>query len=82
MTDKIDAARINLLLGELRLPGIKLIWAALAQTAEAGPPPASWPRSANRRWWSAVGGAWNVISRRPGCPPERPSTHSTSMPYR
>jgi hypothetical protein len=28
MTDKIDAARINLLLGELRLPGIKLIWAA------------------------------------------------------
>jgi DNA replication protein DnaC len=33
-TDKIDAARIELLLGELRLPGIKLIWAALAQTAD------------------------------------------------
>src|ERR1700674_3189938 len=33
-TDKIDAARIDLLLGELRLPGIKLIWAALAQTAD------------------------------------------------
>ena len=33
-TDKIDAARIDLLLGELRLPGIKLIWAALATTAD------------------------------------------------
>ena len=33
-TDKIDAARIELLLGELRLPGIKLIWAALAETAD------------------------------------------------
>jgi hypothetical protein len=33
-TDKIDAARIELLLGELRLPGIKLIWSALAETAD------------------------------------------------
>ena len=33
-TDKIDAARIDLLLGDLRLPGIKLIWAALAETAD------------------------------------------------
>ncbi len=33
-TDKIDAARIDLLLSELRLPGIKLIWAALATTAD------------------------------------------------
>src|SRR6202023_2070157 len=33
-TDKIDAARIDLLLGELRLPGIKLIWTALAETAD------------------------------------------------
>jgi len=32
--DKIDAARIDLLLGELRLPGVKLIWAALAETAD------------------------------------------------
>ena len=32
--EKIDAARIDLLLGELRLPGIKLIWAALATTAD------------------------------------------------
>src|SRR5664280_472105 len=33
-TAKIDAARIELLLGELRLPGIKLIWTALAETAD------------------------------------------------
>src|ERR1700676_707853 len=33
-TDKIDAARLELLLGELRLPGIKLIWTALAETAD------------------------------------------------
>ena len=32
--DKIDAARIDLLLGELRLPGIKLIWTALAAPAD------------------------------------------------
>ena len=32
--EKIDAARIDLLLGELRLPDIKLIWAALAATAD------------------------------------------------
>ena len=32
-TDKIDAARIDLLLGELRLPGIKLIWACLLYTS-------------------------------------------------
>jgi hypothetical protein len=29
--DKIDAARVDLLLGELRPPGIKLIWTALAR---------------------------------------------------
>ena len=32
--DKIDAARIDLLLGDLRLSGIKLIWTALAATAD------------------------------------------------
>jgi DNA replication protein DnaC len=31
---KIDAARIDLLLSELRLPGVKLVWAALAATAD------------------------------------------------
>ena len=32
--DKIDAARIDLALGELRLPGVKLVWTALAATAD------------------------------------------------
>ena len=32
--DKIDAARIDLLLGELRLSGVRLIWATLAATAD------------------------------------------------
>ena len=34
VTDRIDAARIDLALGELRLSGIKLVWAALAATAD------------------------------------------------
>ena len=33
-SNKIDAARIELLLGELRLSGVKLVWAALAETAD------------------------------------------------
>ena len=79
-TDKIDAARIDLLLGELRLPGIKLIWAALAATADkrAGPPPASWQPSPNRRWWSGAAVASNGIWRKRDCRRERPSTRSTS----
>jgi DNA replication protein DnaC len=32
--DKIDAARIDLLLGELRLSGVRLIWATHAATAD------------------------------------------------
>ena len=36
--DRIDAARIDLALGELRLPGIKLIWTALAATADHSDP--------------------------------------------
>ena len=33
-TDATDAARVELLLGELRLPGIKMMWAALAARAD------------------------------------------------
>ncbi len=33
-SDKIDAARIDLALSALRLPGIKQIWTALAATAD------------------------------------------------
>ena len=30
----VDAARVELMLGELRLPGIKMIWAELAARAD------------------------------------------------
>jgi len=32
--DTVDAARVALLLSELRLPGIKLIWAKLAEQSD------------------------------------------------
>ena len=81
-TDKIDAARIDLLLGELRLPGIKvLIWGRPGgdrDKGKAGPPPASWRPSPNRRWWSGAAVASNGIWRKRDCRRERPSTRSTS----
>jgi len=82
--NKIDAARIELLLGELRLSGVKLVWAALAETAdkEGWPPPASSPRSPNRRWWSEAVDASNGIWRKRACRPARLSTRLTSPPCR
>jgi DNA replication protein DnaC len=47
-SDKIDAARIELMLGELRLPGIKLAWTALAATADKE----GWPAA---RFLAALG---------------------------
>ncbi len=78
--DKIDAARIDLLLGELRLSGVRLIWATLAETAdkEGCPPLASSPLSPNRRWSSEADAASSGISRKRGCLLEKPSTRSTS----
>ena len=32
--DATDAARVELMLGELRLPGIKMVWAELAARAD------------------------------------------------
>jgi hypothetical protein len=83
-TVKIDAARVELLLSELRLPGIKLIWAALAETADKEGWPAARFLAAlpNRRWWSEAGAASNVIWKKPACRQERPSMRSTSMPCR
>ena len=94
--DRIDAARIDLALGELRLPGIKLIWTALAATADhsdpgriasailrkAGRRPVSSLLSPNRRWWSEAGDGSNVIWRKPACRRAKPSTGSTSPPCR
>ena len=79
-TDKIDAARVDLLLGELRLPGIKLIWAALAATADKE----GWPAA---RFLAALAEQETVVTPPPlrtasggsdDCRRERPSTRSTS----
>ena len=83
-TDKIDAARVDLLLGELRLPGIKLIWAALAATADKE----GWPAA---RFLAALAEQEMVernrrrfvrIWRKRDCRRERTSTSSTSPPCR
>ena len=48
-TTTVDAARVELLLSELRLPGVKLIWAKLAeQSDKEGWPAARFPRSGPR----------------------------------
>jgi hypothetical protein len=78
--DKIDAARIDLLLGELRLSGVRLIWATLAATADKE----GWPAArflaalAEQRWSSEADAASSGISRKRGCLLEKPSTRSTS----
>ena len=84
MTDPLDAARVGLLLGDLRLPAIKSIWADFAEraTGRAGPPPDSSPRSPNMRSQSGPGAVSNVTSPKRACRPERPSTPSTSTPCR
>ena len=54
-TDPGDAARIELLLAELRLPAIKLVWASLAAQADKeGRPDASWQHWPNMRLPSAA----------------------------
>ena len=81
-SDKIDAARIELMLGELRLPGIKLAWAALAATADKE----GWPAA---RFLAALGeqemterNQRRFIWRKPDCRRETPWTPSTSQPRR
>ena len=83
-TDKIDAARLSLLLNELRLPAIKLIWAAFAETADKE----GWPAA---RFLAALAEheLAEAMRRRierhldeGNCRRARPSTLSTSKPCR
>src|SRR5262249_45460053 len=68
MTDPGDAARIELLLAELRLPAIKLVWASLAAQADKeGWPDASWQHWPNRKLPSAVDAGSNATWPKPGC---------------
>ena len=55
-TTTVDAARVELLLSELRLPGIKLIWAKLAEQSDkeglaGGPLPCGARRARDGRPW-------------------------------
>ena len=49
-TDPVDAARVELLLAELRLPAVKLVWADLAAQADKE----GWPAA---RFLAALGRA-------------------------
>ena len=67
-TNAIDAARVELLLAELRLPAVKLVWANLAAQADKE----GWPAP------SALAAVSNAILPKRGCRPARLSTPSTS----
>jgi hypothetical protein len=69
-TNTIDAARVELLLSELRLPGVKAIWPKLAAQSDKE----GWPAA---RFLAALG-TW----RKPGCRRARRSPRSTSTACR
>ena len=73
-TDPIDAARVQLLLGELRLPGIKQMWEDFAARAdkEGWPLLASLLHSPSMKWQSAVVAASNATLARLTCLVTRP----------
>jgi hypothetical protein len=78
-TDPIDAARLGLLLGDLRLPAVKHIWPRFAERADKEgwpaarfPPP--WPST---RSPSAPGAASSATSPKPACRPARPLAFTT-----
>ena len=82
-TDPGDAARIELLLAELRLPAARQVWASLAAQADkegwpAGRFLAAWP---SMRLPSAAVVGSNAISPKPGYRPARRSTPLTSRPF-
>ena len=92
-SDPIDAARLNLLLNELRLPAIKHLWSAFTERADKEGWPAARLLSALaeheiaergrspsglNRWRLRWLTGSNVISPKPACHPARPSPASTS----
>src|SRR4029077_13486521 len=95
-TDPVDAARIELLLAELRLPAVKAMWAKFAAQSDKE----GWPAArllatlaeheiADRRRRrprtnppTVAPAASSVTSPRHGCRSAKPSPASTSMPCR
>ena len=81
MINPVDAARIELLLADLRLPAIKLMWTKLAEQSDKEGWPArlaSLPRSPSTRSPIAVAAASNVTLPKRDCPWAKRSTASTS----
>ena len=76
----VDAARIELLLSELRLPAMKLMWAKFAEQSDKE----GWPAArflaalADTRSPIAVGAASNVTWPKHDCPSVKHSPTSTS----
>jgi hypothetical protein len=81
-TNATDAARIELLLAELRLPAMKLMWADLAARADKEGWPASRFLAALAEHEIADRGRRRIdgISPAPSCRRAKPSTPSTSTP--
>src|SRR5258708_7650984 len=83
-TDPIDAARLALLLAELRLPAVKQVWADLAAQADKE----GWPAArflaalAEHEMAERSRRRLEAISPQPGCRPARPSIPPTSRPSR
>jgi len=81
-SNTVDAARVELLLSELRLPTFKLMWAKLAEQSDKE----GWPAArflaalAEHEMADRAGAASNGISPRRVCLPARHSPRSTSRP--
>ena len=85
MTQNIDAARLSLMLNDLRLPAIKQDWPGFAErgrTRKAGLRRACWPHWPSTRSPSGTADVSRAISPRPSCCPARHLIASTSTPCR
>ena len=81
-TNPVDAARIELMLSDLRLPAIKSMWAKLAEQSDKEGWPAARFLAALAEHEIADGcAASSVIWPRPDCPSARRSQASTSPPF-
>ena len=80
----VDAAKLSLLLNELRLPAIKALWAQFAEQADKeGWPAARFsPPSPSMNWPNATAAESNVILPMGGSCRERLSTPLPSRPCR
>ena len=80
-TNPVDAARVELLLADLRLPAIKLMWAKLAEQSDKEGWPAARFLAALAEHEIADRGRRRIerhLGRSPTCRWARPSTASTS----